>query len=184
MRNLNKINTIIAKCLEMGMTQKEQIAYVLATVKHETNDTFDPVREAYWLSETWRKKYLRYYPYYGRGYVQLTWLDNYKKYGEILGIDLVNEPDLAMDPDTAAFILIHGFMNGTFTGSKIDDYIDKNSVNYKRARRCINGMDKASLIAHYAREFEPHVETVLRLLGPKEACPCCGQEIVRAHLRG
>ena len=48
-------------------------AYGLATAWWETNKTMQPVREAYWLSEAWRKPNLRYYPHYGRGYVQLTW---------------------------------------------------------------------------------------------------------------
>ena len=46
---------------------------VLATVEWETNKTFQPVREAYWLNEDWRRAHLKYYPYYGRGFVQLTW---------------------------------------------------------------------------------------------------------------
>jgi predicted chitinase len=30
--------------------------------------------------------------YYGRGLVQLTWRNNYKKMGDLLGLDLVHHP--------------------------------------------------------------------------------------------
>ena len=42
------------------------------------------------------------YKYRGRGYIQLTGKDNYKRYGDMLGLDLVNNPDLLLDPDIAA----------------------------------------------------------------------------------
>lgn len=40
----------------------------------------------------------------GRGFTQLSGRSNYTFYGKLLGIDLVNNPDLAMDPDTAVKI--------------------------------------------------------------------------------
>jgi putative chitinase len=44
--------------------------------------------------------------YKGRGYIQLTHDYNYKKYGDKLGIDLVNNPDLATNSDIAAKIAV------------------------------------------------------------------------------
>ena len=35
-------------------------AYALATASHETAHTMQPVREAFWLSENWRRANLRY----------------------------------------------------------------------------------------------------------------------------
>src|SRR4029079_15992876 len=58
------------------------LAYMLATAFQETNQTMQPVREAYWLSEEWRRRNLRYYPFYGWGYVQLTWEANYRRAGD------------------------------------------------------------------------------------------------------
>lgn len=146
------IDAIKWECNAQDIGLKTQIAYVLATVQWETAQTFEPVREAYWLSETWRKNNLRYYPYYGRGYVQLTWKGNYQKYSGILGIDLVNHPDLAMNENVALFILVHGFKTGTFTGRKISDYINRSKTDFVNARRCINGTDKAHTIAKIAEK--------------------------------
>lgn len=144
------VAAIEAECIRQGIGQPAQIAYVLATVEHETNNTFKPVREAYWLPEIVRKRF-RYYPYYGRGYVQLTWDYNYRRYTEILGIDLIGNPDLALDPHIACFILVHGFKHGVFTGKRLTQYINANLVDWEGARRCINGTDKAVKIGLIAR---------------------------------
>lgn len=145
------IRAIQHECLSQGLGLNSQIAYVLATVQWETNHTYEPVREAYWLSEDWRQRNLRYYPYYGRGYVQLTWQSNYEKYARLLGIDMVAEPDLAMQPKTALFILVHGFTTGSFTGRCITDYIDARHSDFINCRRVINGTDHAEEIAELAR---------------------------------
>jgi hypothetical protein len=147
------IEAIKKKCMALDIGLKTQIAYVLATAKWETDKTFKPVREAHKLSEEWRKKNLRYYPYYGRGYVQLTWENNYRKYSGLLGVDLVNNPDLAMQPEIALYVLVHGFKTGIFTGRKITDYINQEKTDFIQARRCINGTDRASEIANIAEDF-------------------------------
>jgi hypothetical protein len=150
---LGTIDAIKWECQAQGIGLKTQTAYVLATVEWETAKTFKPVREAFWLSEAWRKRNLRYYPFYGRGFVQLTWKNNYEKYSNILGVDMVAKPDLAMDGNVALFILVHGFKTGTFTGRKITDYINLNKTDFLNARRCINGMDQASKIASLAQKY-------------------------------
>jgi hypothetical protein len=147
------IAAIKAECQKQGIGLPPQMAYVLATTDWETAHTFKPVREAFWKDEAWRKANLRYYPYYGRGYVQLTWEDNYRKYAEIMKIDLVNNPDLALDPQNAVFIMVNGFKNGTFTGKKITDYINVQGTDFINARRCINALDKAEEIAAIAERF-------------------------------
>jgi len=147
------ISAIKTECKAQGIGLSTQIAYVLATTQWETAQTFEPVKEAYWLSEDWRRNNLRYYPYYGRGYVQLTWDNNYEAYSRILGIDLVNNRDLALEPYVALFVLVHGFKTGTFTGHKITDYINSSKTDFISARFCINGTDKAHEIADLAQKY-------------------------------
>lgn len=131
-----------------------QWAYVFATTFHETAFTFEPVKEAFHLSESWRERNLRYFPFYGRGYVQITWLENYQKFSELMREDLVNNPDKVLDPEYAFKIMIYGMKNGTFTGRSVSDYINSEKRDYKNARRVINGTDKMNAIAAYARLFE------------------------------
>jgi putative chitinase len=137
-------------------------AYVLATEYHETNKTMQPVKEAYWLSEDWRKTHLPYYPWYGRGKAEITWEKNYrfatKRLTElgVTGVDLIANPDQALDPVIATKILIVGMLEGWFTGKALRDFIPAvaTRVNYKNCRQVVNGHDDDDLIAGYAIEFE------------------------------
>lgn len=147
------IEAIKKECRKQGLTLKTQIAYVIATAQWETANTFKPVIEAFWMSEDWRRKNLRYWPFIGRGFVQITWRANYQKYSDILGQDLVNYPDKVLEPNIALFILVHGSKNGTFTGMKIEDYINSGATDFFQARRVINGIDKAQEIANIARDW-------------------------------
>lgn len=154
-----------------------QGAYILATTWHETATTMQPIAE-YGKGKgrvygTWYKnskdqlytfkdgsKTTAYlsgdYPhlYYGRGYVQLTWWVNYDKASNKLGYDYTQNPDLVMKKEHAVKILLLGMKEGWFTGRKLSDYINQSKKDYLNARRIINGMDKASLIAGYAETFE------------------------------
>lgn len=138
---------------------KSWLSYILATTYHETAFTMCPIRE-YGLGNG--RPYGNPDPitgevYYGRGYVQLTWKDNYVKAESVIKdiitqehIHFVTEPDLALRPIYAAQIAIHGMSNGWFTGKKLGDYLTEQQTDYVNARRIINGTDKAELIASYA----------------------------------
>lgn len=154
--NQNHVDNInlIVKTAEANKLSYNQTAYCLATAWHETKHTMLPVVEAYWLSEAWRKENLRYYPFHGRGYVQLTWEANYKKAGDTLGFDFVNNPEWVRIPKYSAAILVVGSRDAWFTKYKLSDFIEGNKKDYVGARRIINGTDKASLIAGYAQLFE------------------------------
>ena len=152
----------------------KKIAYMLATAKHETGHTFEPITErgnrSYFnkydpvLANTpeRRKRAIEMentqqgdgFKYRGRGYVQLTWKKNYRKSGEYLKKDLVNNPELALDQKNATKIMIYGMETGMFTTKKISSYISEDSADYLNARRVINGMDKAASIAGYASKLE------------------------------
>lgn len=139
---VDNINLLIKEMNAVGYT-RPGAAYLLATAKWETAHTLEPVREAYWKDENWRKNNLRYYPYYGRGYVQLTWQENYASAGSKLGYgqQFVNNPDMVLKADISAKIIARGMRDGWFTGKKLSDFCLPNGCSAD-ARRIINGTDK------------------------------------------
>lgn len=154
------------------ISRLSEYAYVLATLKLETADTFAPVKEAYWVKpESRRISVLKnmyagrksiIHPsgklYYGRGYVQLTHIDNYIKMNEYVqkkfpDYDIVKNPDLACEPEAAWIILEAGMSKGLFTGKKLQDYFNDKDYDFYNARRIINGLDRAGLVQSYAEKF-------------------------------
>lgn len=146
-------------------------AYMLATVEHETWRRFTPVEEVglghghpygVAIKTLCADGTVRMNQYYGRGYVQLTWQDNYLRLGEALGLgrQLVEQPALVLQPNIACQILSYGMVNGAFTGKRISDYITLDSTNYIQARRVINSLDRAEQIAELAKQWEMQLRSV------------------------
>jgi hypothetical protein len=133
------------------------LAYCLATAWHETAFTMQPIEE---YGKGKGKEYGTpagpyAQVYYGRGYVQLTWYDNYKRQDEKLGLrhELERQPDLALDPQIATQILLLGMADGDFTGKRLGNYFTDDLTDFYNARRIVNGTDKAADIAAYAEKF-------------------------------
>lgn len=136
------------------------LAYMLATDYHETAHTMQAIAEygkgggrSYGAIKAETGK-----AYYGRGLVQLTWDYNYKKMGELLGVDLYRKPELALQLPIAVQIMFEGMIRGTFTGNKLSDYFTASKADWYNARRIINGTDRADLIAGYAKKFHAALE--------------------------
>lgn len=145
-------NTILDEweSLPRGDKPDEKLAYILATVWHETANRMQPIKEL--GGEAYLKK-KKYYPYYGRDLVQTTWKANYEKVAAFSGIDVVNNPDLIGQMPLAAKVAIKFMEKGWYTGKKLSDYINNSKVDFRNARRIINGMDKAEKIAADASLF-------------------------------
>lgn len=141
---------IVAECKKQGL-MRNQCAYVLATAYWETARTMKPVRE--YGGETYLRA-KKYYPYVGMGYVQLTWLDNYKRASRELGVDFVAAPKLLLKPEHAVKILVIGMIEGWFTGKRLSDYITLQKSDFADARRIINGVDRRHEIAAIAQDYD------------------------------
>jgi putative chitinase len=148
------------------------LAYMLATAHHETDRTMRPIKEyggvsyftkmydpapkgtrhalAVKMGNTTPGDGARYC---GRGFVQLTWKTNYGAMSPVTGVDLVKNPDRAMELPVATKIMFHGMINGSFTGKKLSQYFNKTTGDWKNARRIINGLDKANAIADYGNRY-------------------------------
>lgn len=157
--DLGYTRKLIAAAKARGLL-RNQTAYLLATSFLETAHTMKPVVEAYWLSEAWRKKNLRYYPWFGRGFVQLTWEANYLRAEKELGVAFTKDPNLALDPDNAANIAVLGMQEGWFTRHKLADYIDLQHSDFFHARQIINGMDRANDIAVMAQQYDKDLKAI------------------------
>lgn len=94
--------------------------------------------------------------YCGRGYVQLTGKANYAKAEAALGVPLVADPDLALNPEIAAKIMRRGMQEAWFTGKSLSTYLPEvaDIHQFSNSRRIINGLDRAVEIAGYALEFQ------------------------------
>jgi hypothetical protein len=147
---------IVRDFQKYGDRDENKLIYMLATARHESR--LKPIKE--WRASssqtTIYNRQNRYWHtgYFGRGFVQLTWERNYAKMAEFTGLDLVNNPDLALLPDYASDILVYGMMNGSFTRRKLDEFINKTIVDYYNARKTVNGLDKAVTIMRYAVDLQ------------------------------
>lgn len=89
----------------------------------------------------------------GRGYVQVTGRANYQWSKELTGTDLISSPDLIKDPAIAVKVTFEGMLKGKFTGKKLSDYFNGTTEDWVNARKIINALDKAALIAGYGKKF-------------------------------
>jgi putative chitinase len=159
------LETILSAC--KVFTDKRHTAYCLATVFHECAKTMQPISEfGKGSGHDYGKKLkmgggpghrIPYTTpdqlYYGRGYVQLTWYENYQSLGKLIKQDLLNHPELCLQPAIAAQIMITGMTKGLFTGKTLHNYFNDTTDDPINARKIINGLDAAQLIAGYYYKF-------------------------------
>lgn len=173
---VDTIETILAECKKKQLHDLRQIAYIFATAYHESYNTLQnpdwhPVREGFTdtnqeainhVTKLYHDKRIKKNyalpakngkSYYGRGWVQITLPDNYTRLGDYYGLDLYNNPDLALERKVAAILLVDGMIKGWYTGHKLSTYITESFTDFEGARRIINGQDKADLIEDYAKRF-------------------------------
>ena len=154
---------------------RRQIAYIIATVGWETNLSFQPVQEAYYITPESKRKsaLIKYYTtgpgrnsrativkeingktvlYTGRGYVQLTHDYQYQEFSQMLFGDdrMYSDPDIALEPDVAMDILIAWFYKKH--RAKLERYTGEGYWDLKKLRGIVNGTDKWDLIGAQAKK--------------------------------
>ena len=147
---------IVAESQKQGITNKAQLAYILATTVHESaaGKYMEELADgsAYeGRSDLGNSQAGDGVRYKGRGYVQITGRNNYTDWSNKLGVDLVGNPELAERPEIAAQILVGGMKTGSFTGKGLDAYINDSQTDFVNARRIVNGTDKAQTFAATAQ---------------------------------
>lgn len=161
------IEAIFDEWEQEGLQDLRMLAYMLATAWHETGFTMQPVTE---IGKGQKRPYgkkikhsgVAYVApnkyYYGRGLVQITWFENYQLLGRLIGIDLLANPDLALQLPIAVKIMFEGMLRGSsnfgdFTGKCLEMYFNAKTNDPLNARRIINGTDCASKIKEYHDDF-------------------------------
>src|SRR5438874_495600 len=156
------IEAILKEWEARKLTDLRWLAYMLATAFHETAKTMQPIEEygkgAHYDYGKKLKRSRKPYAspnqlYYGRGLVQLTWFENYEQFGELLKIDLLNNPQLACTTYVAVKIMFEGMLKGLFTSHRLEMYFNDKLTDWLTARTIINGMDKAAAVALYGKIF-------------------------------
>ena len=170
------------------LNDHRMLAYILASVWHETGRRMHPVREAFGKSDAatiraldrccrGRKGFAYYWyivketgkAYFGRGHIQLTWDYNYKKADSLLGWSKEDEtsiywnPDLALDSDRSAEITFDGMMYGWYRpGYCLPKFFKENRApNWNGARDIVNAdyRKNGALIGGYAKAFNAVLES-------------------------
>jgi hypothetical protein len=134
---------LIETCLEsLGVDSEPSTIAALATIAVETANTFKPIHE-YGSDALHEKEYGgrhdlgNVHPgdgakFAGRGFIQITGELNYAEYGKRLGIDMVANPDWALDPNASAAIFA-----AFWHDRKCNVYAD--SGQWETVRKRVNG---------------------------------------------
>jgi len=137
----------------------------LATVRIEVGKNFFPISEyapnpAYFnryegradLGNTIAGDGLKFK---GRGLIQLTGRANYTTYGQKLGVDLVSNPDLALDLQVSARIFARYF---------VDRKVDRACINqdWLTVRKLVNGVNRSTGLPNGWDEFKHIINQFLK----------------------
>ena len=143
-----------------NLSNKEEVAYFLATANSESDYSLQrweadylcgekgvpyqgkPCQKAldYYRSDSGKSNYFKRgvdsmgVPYFGRGLIQITHPYNYKRYGDLIGVDLVANGDLALAPQNS-YKVASAFLN-----RKTFKFVNKGELT--KARKSVNGGTK------------------------------------------
>jgi hypothetical protein len=156
------------------------LAYFLATAYHETSREMWPIEEygkgeghEYGVPDPETGQ-----AYYGRGFVQLTWKENYRRADDEIGCNSVWHAEQQLDPSISARTGYAGMTEGWFRNDKFADYFNDTKDDPYGAREIING-DKATvpswsngisigkLIEGYHDSFHDALEAASRAPAPE-----------------
>ncbi|MDK3020766.1 hypothetical protein [Pseudodonghicola flavimaris] len=176
-RQVDGLEALLDACAGLSL---HHAAHVLGESYHETGGGMFPVKETVYrsskdlrpsdatvigrLEAAWRKGKLPWVraPYwregwFGRGVIQLTHADNYRRASALVGIDLVSHPEAALEPAISARIAAEGCATGLFTGRKLTDFdLPGGGYDHAAARAIVNGDARLNglKVSGYAEAFE------------------------------
>lgn len=166
------MEALLAEWDRRNKTDVRKLAYILATVYHETAKTMQPIEE---FGKGHGKAYGEKFKYgdgpgkrvaytkpnkiyYGRGLTQNTWYETYEKLtkaarDEGREWDFLNHPELLLLMEPSVWATFYAMEKGLYTGLKLSDFFYGSQADYLNARKIINGLDCAQKIERYAKLF-------------------------------
>ena len=154
------------------LTDQRWLAYILATAFHETAKTMQPIEEfgkgkgrdygkKLKMGGGPGKRILYTTPdkiYYGRGHTQNTWYENYQALTRAAAKagrnwDFLNQPELLLTMEPSIWATFFAMQTGLYTGKRLLNYFNDTMEDWTNARKIINGLDAADLIAGYGKNF-------------------------------
>lgn len=151
--NVAKMFPLLAKSMvKKGMLSKNQLVAVVATAYTEMRD---------WsFSSESGKGGGKYGKFYGRGPLQLTWESNYKAMSKVVGVDLVANPDRALEPELACLIFVE-FWCGSTGSPDVRPYAEKG--DWRNCRSIINGGSPNVRKLNGLETFNPTIQRGLKI---------------------
>ena len=191
-------------------------AYCFATSYHETGAMMVPVREGFCKTDAEAREYVRKNGYayaevdpvtgevyYGRGDIQTTWSDNYKKSGQKTGRgdSLYLNPELMLDAKISADCLFQGMFEGWYRASSDgkrqtliryfndttdDPYGAREIVNGDKSKvpSWSNGVSIGNLIKGYHNKFLTAIEEAWTEEIPPKPEPIPDKNLVMVRIDG
>ena len=144
---------ILAALAKREITSKNQLVAALATIYTEV-PVFKPIRE-------YGRGGGAHGEHYGRGFAQITHWENYNKYSKDAGIDIVNNPDLALDAATAADIFSWFWVGSTGTAD-IRPYAERG--DWRNVRAILNAGHAGAAVVNGLDVFLPAIKRGLQFL--------------------
>lgn len=176
---------ILDACARYSVVKVHHVAEVLGETYHETGGYMLPIKETVmpshkdknpsddtviqrldaafakgklsWVRAPYWRKDKGGKAWFGRGPIQTTHRLNYARIGQVLGVDLLSDPDRILDPTIGAASAVVGLRDGLYTGRKLSDYRFPAALDAEpdlHPRRMVNGKDGTDAdVARYHRAF-------------------------------
>ena len=126
------MSEVLRACSAAGITDSNQLAYILATAEHESDrfNTTDEYSHTMYDECGW-----------GEGLIQVTWCDNKREVFQRLGLPAYGgmRDRRLHDPTIAAQALCRGMKEGWYTQTRLGQCIGGSQVDLRCARSVVNG---------------------------------------------